>query len=41
MAMFNPVTQKNSAIPSAQVVDDSGEKKKKKKNFLQQEEMSG
>lgn len=39
MAMFNPVTQKNSAIPSAQVVDDSGEKKKK--NFLQQEEMSG
>lgn len=31
MAMFNPVTQKNSAIPSAQVVDDSGEKKKKKK----------
>lgn len=40
MAMFNPVTQKNSAIPSAQVVDDSG-KKKKKKNFLQQEEMSG
>lgn len=29
MAMFNPVTQKNSAIPSAQVVGDSGEKKKK------------
>lgn len=33
MAMFNPVTQKNSAIPSAQVVDDSGEKKKKKKKL--------
>lgn len=33
MAMFNPVTQKNSAIPSAQVVDDSGEKKKKKTSF--------
>lgn len=29
MAMFNPVTQKNSAIPSAQVVGDSGEKEKK------------
>lgn len=33
MAMFNPVTQKNSAIPSAQVVDDSGEKEKKKTSF--------
>lgn len=38
MATFNPVTQKNSAIPTAQVVGDSGEEKK---NFLQQEEMSG
>lgn len=29
MAMFNPITQKNSAIPSEQAVGDSGERKKK------------